>query len=117
MVVESGATDTTAATPNSMIATGAWYFLAGWYDHTVGAHGTVYVQINNGTTYSTALSAAKGNGARYVAIGDLGHADVAFGDFDGGVDEVGIWNTALTADQRTALYNAGNGLAYAQFTT
>lgn len=36
--------------------------------------------------------------------------------FDGAMDEVGIWNRALTADEVAALYNNGAGLAYADFT-
>lgn len=117
MVVESGATDTTAATPSGTVATGAWYHVIGWYDHTAGANGTVYIQVNNGTVYSTALAAAKASGAQYVCIGDLGHTQVAFGSMDGAVDQAAIWRGVLSAAQRTALYNDGAGLAYAQFTT
>lgn len=116
-LVESGSTDTAAATPAGTVTTSAWYYIVGWYDHTVGANGTVYVQVNNGTVYSKALATAKGNGARYVVIGDLSHTLVAYGSMDGAVDEAAIWRGVLTAEQRTALWNGGAGLAYADFTT
>ena len=31
---------------------------------------------------------------------------------DGLIDEVGVWSRLLTADEKTALYNSGSGLAY-----
>jgi len=49
-----------------------------------------------------------------TSIGKLGTN--AYGDFDGAVDEVGIWNVILTAPQRTALYNGGTGITYGNFT-
>ena len=34
----------------------------------------------------------------------------AWHDYDGYMDEVVIWNTALSADEVTELYNSGDGL-------
>lgn len=46
----------------------------------------------------------------------LGVAKFAGGHYyDGKLDEVGFWNAVLTQAQVTALYNAGNGLAYDSF--
>lgn len=39
-------------------------------------------------------------------------ADVSASNWDGIVDELGIWSRALTPSEVTSLYNAGAGLAY-----
>ncbi len=38
----------------------------------------------------------------------------AYGFYDGLMDEVGIWNRALTADEVVRLYNGGEGLPYGE---
>ena len=38
-------------------------------------------------------------------------------NFDGIIDEVGIWSKVLTHAEITSLYNSGNGLAYSSFTS
>ncbi len=38
-------------------------------------------------------------------------------DFDGMIDEVGVWSRALTSTEVSQLYNSGNGLAYPLTTT
>jgi len=117
MIESTTAGNAIAVTPNGVIGIGAWYFIVAWFNHTIGANGTVYVQVNDGIVYSTALAAAKnsGNGS-YVAFGDLGSTVLAYGAMDGGVDESGFWNIALSSAQRTALYAGGAGLPYASFT-
>ena len=42
---------------------------------------------------------------------DLGGGDV-YKDFWGSIDEVGVWDRALTPSQITKLYNSGSGLLY-----
>jgi len=36
-------------------------------------------------------------------------------NFDGILDEIAIWNRALTSDEVTWLYNSGNGRSYFEF--
>lgn len=113
MLARQTGSNATASTPAGTITTGAWYYLVGWFDHTVGANGTVYVQVNNGTVYSTALTSAKTAGSGlFVSLGDLGHTSTAFGGYDGAIDSASIWTRVLTADERTSLYNGGAGLDY-----
>ncbi len=104
-----------AARPSSTIGSGAWYFLVGIYDHTVGTHGTAYVSANAGTKTSQALGAAKVAGSGLpVSIGDLSHTSVTYGTMAGAVDEVCIYQRVLTDDEISWLYNSGNGRTYAE---
>lgn len=104
----------TATTPDSTVATAGWYFLCAWYDPAAGANGTGYIQVNAGTVYTVAL------GAAHVATAEadfcIGPLRSNYGDWDGAIDEVGIWDRVLSADDRIALYNGGAGLTYADFT-
>jgi hypothetical protein len=97
------------------ITSGAWYFFVGIFDHTVGTHGTVYVSANNGTKGSTALPSAKRVGTvSAVAIGDLSHTAIAYGNMAGAVDEVCVYQRVLTDDELAWLYNNGAGRAYSE---
>lgn len=80
-----------------------WYLLVGWCDS-----GTSYLQVNNGTPVSAAMT---GN------INSVGHLMIGRnfwnGYANGLIDQAGIWARALSADERTYLYNAGAGRSYA----
>jgi hypothetical protein len=78
-----------------------------WHD-SVG--NTINIQVNNGTADSAAHNLGVFYGTAPFAIGAR---DAAAADYwDGLIDEVGFWKRVLTADERTTLYNGGNGLAY-----
>lgn len=117
--MKSGATYyvRTAAT-HGLPATGAWLLVVGWHD---SAANTLSIQINNGTIDTiTTSGAAPASGAETFA---LGRYSTAGGFWNGLIGPAMIWKSAaggggvLSAAQRTALYNAGAGLAYASFTT
>jgi hypothetical protein len=99
----TGLTTVTAAAPTPGLNT--WYHLLAWHDKQAN---TVNLQVNGGEVYSAAhtggvnhtgapLRVAAWNGQRY---------------WTGAVDEVGIWERALTAAEREKLYNAGAGLTH-----
>ena len=48
--------------------------------------------------------------ANILALGRWGSYDGAY--LEGNLDEIGIWNRALTEKERLGLYNEGNGIAY-----
>jgi hypothetical protein len=86
------------------LTTGTWYFVVLWKDT---GSGFLNIQVNNGTpeTLSTIYpNTATGLG---FFIGGIGTEY-----FDGVIDAVGVWKRVLTADERTALYNSGNGIEY-----
>ena len=105
-VFGSTATSIDASTPTPVINT--WYFVAAWL-----AGNTLSIQVNNGTVYSTTLLAAVPVTNAPFRIGSYGTGNQWLGI----IDEAAIWHAALTAAQRTALFNSGAGLAYAAFTT
>lgn len=81
----------------------AWYFVCAWYD---GAN--LNISVNNGTAdssanpngiYSSTNPFCLGSDASFLAAGFL----------NGWIDEAGVWNRALTAAERTQLYNSGKG--------
>jgi hypothetical protein len=86
-----------------------WYFIVAWHD---AAANTVNIQVNNGTVQSTGTSGeVPHTSSAQFRIGAREYA--SFPDyFTGIIDEVGFWKRVLTADERTALYNAGSGLSY-----
>lgn len=104
-----GAVDV-ANTANNSIVENAWQFCACWFD---AAAGKIYAQVNNGTiAEATKAATYTDNSDLFI----LGSASADFG-FVGDLDDMGFWRRALSADDRTALYNAGAGLPYASFTT
>lgn len=71
---------------------------------------TVTYYVNGSSLGTTALTANPTDGANDLRIGRRGGATDMHAD--GIIDEVGLWNRALTADEVTSLYNGGAGLAY-----
>lgn len=89
------------------VSTGTWYFVVAWHD---AAANTINIQVNNNTPSSTSHSSGVRNGTSAFVLGAL-VAD--FWNFDGILDEWGFWKRVLTSDERTELYNSGNGRDYA----
>lgn len=103
----------TKATTFGSLPLNTWCWLCAWHD-SVG--NTVNIQINNGTVNSVATgTVVPNNSTAQFRIGDL--QQTGSREWVGRIDEVGFWKRVLSADDRTALYNAGAGLAYANFTT
>ena len=85
-----------------------WYYLVAWHDSVAN---TINIQVNNETPENSAHTTGCHNGDGWFAIGRLGEA--VFGHADGIVDSVGVWRRVLTSDERTELYNSGDGVGYA----
>lgn len=91
----------------SPISAETWYHAVAWVDATAK---TISVSVNNNTpqttTYTGSLQAAS---TSPFEIGAQAYA--AFEDyFDGEIDEVCLWNRALSSQERTTLYQSGIGL-------
>lgn len=80
-----------------------WYFFVAWHDATGN---TINLSINNGTAASAAHTTGVFNGSSPVQVGAV--ATAAF--WNGRIDALGIWKKALSAGERTSLYNGGAGL-------
>jgi hypothetical protein len=105
------------AIPNIPIPREQWFLFVGWHD---AVNNTVNAQINNGSVTSVANTAGIYVGNSQLTIGKQPNVFGAF--WNGRIGPIMLWKSApggggaLSADQRTALWNSGNGLPYAQFT-
>lgn len=86
-----------------------WYFIVAWHDATAN---TINIQVNNGTADSGAHTTGCNDNVTQFVIGGRTNSGAIASPFDGLIDEVGMWNRVLTADEKTELYNAGNGTTY-----
>lgn len=83
-----------------------WYFIVAWHD-SVG--NTVNIQVNDGTVNSVGTSGRfPPDTTGSFTVGRLNGVQ----HWDGRIDELGFWKRALTAAERTSLYNAGSGRSY-----
>jgi len=87
----------------------AWHHFVGTYNKDAGSNQLkIYVDgiYKNAATLSSSV-------AYNAKIWGLGDDTFGSGTWPGLIDEVGIWNRALTQAEVTALYNGGAGLTYA----
>lgn len=116
-VFNGAAVGTVSATTLGAASTATWYLAVAWHDSIAN---TVSIQINGGTVDSAATTGVPADTAQAFSIGA---ANNGLSMLNGRIGPTMFWKSAagaggvLTADQRTALYNAGAGLAYASFTT
>jgi hypothetical protein len=98
-----------AINDTTVISPATWYYVIGWHD---AAADTMNIQVNNGSV----VSAATGGALQAASDGDwyLGARQFtgAQAFTNGRLNQVSFWKRVLTANQRTALYNGGNGVTY-----
>lgn len=90
----------------TVLSTGAWYFVTTFHDATSNLLG---ITINGGAATTVSYSSGGVDGSGTFELG--GRSGNQF--FDGLMDEVGCWRRLLTSDERTELYNSGDGRDYA----
>jgi len=107
-------TDVAALSPAGVVTTGSWHLIVAWIDSSVGSFGSINIQVNNGTVYTTTLTAAKlsSDTATLFAVGRFNQSFGYAGSTDAAVDLVCNWSRVLTAEERTSLWNSGLGLNY-----
>ena len=105
----SSGTAVCTATANNLGApsTAIWYFITAWHDATAN---TCNIQVNNGTADSAAESGVPSDTAANFRVGARYTTEALF--FDGLIDEVGFWKKTLSTQEKTDLYNSGNGNSY-----
>lgn len=89
-------------------ALNTWFLVMQWYDADADSHG-VQVDANAASTESWAYGCASANYAFTVGrkpSGDLNYYDGRFGP-------IMVWSRALSAEERSWLYNDGSGREYA----
>lgn len=86
--------------------TGTWHHVAFTRQQSTGDVKFYLDGVQQGATQATGRTAALLNSVETFALGSEG------GEWDGLVDETGIWSRALTSKEIGCLYNGGNGIAY-----
>jgi hypothetical protein len=86
-------------------STATWYHLIAWHD---SVNNQIGIAVNAGTpnTTSHTTGVQDSNGPFQIGARNAG------ANWDGLIDEVAIWKKVLTSDERTWLYNSGNGRSY-----
>lgn len=87
-------------------STGTWYYIVAWHDSVAN---TINISVNNGPANSLSHTTGVLDSTGPFTIGALGNP---LQYFDGRIDGVGLWKRVLTSQERTNLYNSGNGLEY-----
>jgi hypothetical protein len=85
-------------------STNTWYFVVAWYDGS-----SLNISVNNSSLDSISYSAGVYKGSQPFRLGYRGGYTYYL---DGSLDEAFLYKRALTADERTWLYNGGQGRAY-----
>jgi len=95
-------------------STGSWHFFAVVVSGSISSPSvTIYL---DGSSQSSSLSALSSSPNTTVPIEIGGDAAGASEKFYGVIDEVGVWNVALTSTQVATLYNSGAGNALSAMT-
>lgn len=106
---------TVQVTGASSLYTSTWYHIVVTYNSTDG----LKVYVNNGSPLTASANGTINNSVEPFTIG-VARSDggaISTGTlFDGIVDEVGVWDRTLTADDVAELYNSGAGMSYADIT-
>lgn len=97
----------TIAIGETNINTGNWVFCTVTYD---GTYIKLYVNGSLEDTSGSVIGNITGSTNNYIGLEDSSGSNGLY--FNGMIDEVGIWNRVLTADEVTQLYNGGAGLSY-----
>ena len=88
---------------------GTWYHIVAWHDSVANQ---IAISVNNATPVTLSHSTGvRTNNFQFELGARQNHGFF----YDGLLDEVGFWKRVLTADERTQLYNGGNGLSYDDF--
>lgn len=111
-VTHDGATTASVTATNfGALSAGTWYFVVVYHD---SVNDVIGVSINAGTPDTTSHSTGVFSSNADLVIGANGNDLDDF--YDGVIDEMGFWKRVLTSDERTELYNSGNGRDYAYIT-
>lgn len=108
LVHDSGGTQIGAATASNFgaLSVGVWYYVVAWHD---SVNNQVGISVN-GTVNTAATTGAPSDTAGVFRVGAMNVSAVNF--WDGLIDALGFWKRVLTSQERSDLYNSGNGLAY-----
>lgn len=99
----AGSSSSISAASGTTVSSGTWHFVVAQMDRTAGEI-SVSVDLGTAGTASSGSAFTANTGADFM----LSKNPYA----DGSLDEVAIWKRLLTSDEKTRLYNSGNGISY-----
>jgi hypothetical protein len=110
----TGTSQSGAILANGTPSTGTWYQLIAWHDATNNEMG---IAVNAEASPATsAYSSGVFDSTASFQLGARGTTSPS-AYFDGLMAKVRLWKRILTSQERTDLYNSGDGLAYTAFET
>jgi len=106
------ATNTASTTANNAYQTSTWQHVVLTWDGSDGAH-KIYLNGSDATSGTAGtLTGTTGTATSNLTVGDETDLFANFRNWAGTIDQVIIYNRALTADEVSALNNSGNGVAF-----
>ncbi|MEO1063759.1 MAG: LamG-like jellyroll fold domain-containing protein [Actinomycetota bacterium] len=106
-----GGSTIATATWGAAVSTGTWYFVEAYHD---AANNEIGIAINNGT-HVTAPTGGTASARKTDVLWQIGSLGNGSSFLDGRVDSVSRWDRLLTSQERSDLYNSGDGLDYDDF--
>lgn len=97
------------ATNHGAASAGNWYHVVAWHD---SVNNIIGIAVNAGTANTFSKTDGVNDGTASFVVGSSPSQSLYW---DGLIDQVAIWRRVLTSDERTSLYNSGNGLAYSSW--
>ncbi|MEX2143233.1 MAG: LamG-like jellyroll fold domain-containing protein [Anaerolineales bacterium] len=98
-------------TANTSLTAGSWYHIVAWHD---SVNDEIGISVNGGAPVTQAYSSGGQDTSGNLVVGASLINNTPGNYFDGVIDEVGFWKRVLSPQEIAALYNIGNGLAYAE---
>lgn len=105
--VTNNSGSTTTVSHGTALSTGTWYHVAATRD---GGSGTINISLNGGTFASASATSTGGDGTSGQPFYVGGFAGSQY--LDGRIDELGVWQRALSLAEIQDLYNSGSGTTY-----
>ena len=104
--VDSQNNDAPAVTYDAGIQNNIWYHLTFTYNKNETNEGKLYINGSEVNTWNQWGGNIDNAGGSPVTIGNTNHIETPF---NGIINEVAVWNEALTAAEITTVYNSGSG--------
>ena len=110
-VSDGSAVTTVSANNFGSPSTATWYLVMAWHD---SVNDQIAIQVNNGSANTAAHSTGVNDTSTRLIIGFTEGGGPNY-VFLGRLDEMGLWNRILSTDERSQLYNSGNGRTLPEF--
>ena len=104
--VDSESNDAPAVTYDAGIQNNIWYHLTFTYNKNETDEGILYINGSEVNTWDQWGGNMDNAGGSPVTIGNTNHIETPF---NGSINEVAVWNKALTANEIATVYNSGSG--------